>query len=153
MIFLQCVGGVCRGKKSASYLQGGSEMIIRKNNNRKTKSSGHRALPITFLILSLSGSTTWGGGCCKTVAAGHLPLRSCLQKLSSWSSADLPSEPLWICPRKHSYFFVKDADCVSDDSRILTITPVSHLLWSLRMECVDNSGTLKPHRSTHSGVI
>lgn len=44
MIFLQCVGSVCRSRKRASYLQGGSEMIIRKKNNRKTKSSGHWAL-------------------------------------------------------------------------------------------------------------
>lgn len=44
MISLQCVGSVCRSRKRASYLQGGSEMIMRKNNNRKTKSSGRGAL-------------------------------------------------------------------------------------------------------------
>lgn len=37
MIFLQCVGSVCRSRKRASYLQGGSEMIMRTNNNRKDK--------------------------------------------------------------------------------------------------------------------
>lgn len=66
MIFLQRVGSVCRRKERASYLQGGSE-IIRRKKNRKTKSSGHRALfprvfsHVAFYIKYKSAESEGGG--------------------------------------------------------------------------------------------
>lgn len=64
MIFLQCVGSVCRSRKRASYLQGGSEMIMRKKNNRKTKSSGHQALSLSWFFFEYVANIIWeeGGG-------------------------------------------------------------------------------------------
>lgn len=106
MIFLQCVGSVCRSIKRASYLQGGSEMIMRKNNNRKTKSSGHWALFPSSMVLTTSDlnqgpteSERRARRRCETLkrlsVAGErlLAHRLCFQKLSSWSSARPPNPP------------------------------------------------------------
>lgn len=123
MIFLQCVGSVCRSRKRASYLQGGSEIIIRiiieKQNLLDTEPFSHvfsRKLP-TASNLNQSQRNLRGGGGGVTVkrlwaAAEHLVAhRPCLQKLSSWSSATTtphppspshksPSKPLWTCQGK-----------------------------------------------------
>lgn len=121
MIFLQCVGSVCRSRKRASYLQGGSEMIMRKNNNRKTKILWTLSpFPSCFLawcslrqiLIRVNWMWEEEGGVASLWDFQWQLNVSCLQKLSSWSSAPSeppacsksPSKPLWTCHKKaHSH--------------------------------------------------
>lgn len=114
MIFLQCVGSVCQSIKRA-YLQGGSEMITRKNK-RKTKSSGHRAhFPRVKVLLTayrLPESERWGRGNAEWQVNMSWLTGRAYKSSASESSASRPNtlpaknhqpNPLETGHRKHRY--------------------------------------------------
>lgn len=159
MIFLQCVGSVCRSRKRASYLQGGSEMIMRKKNNRKTKSSGHWAL-FSLLYFEYVANIIWeevGGGQCeawkkrrRSVAAERHRFTGRAYRSSAPEAAPPPKTCLLLKKKTSSvsrhwkhilimeHFFFKERH---PGGCFVELWPwalvLSHLFCWLRMECVD----------------
>lgn len=141
-------------------------MIMRKNNNRKTKILWTLSpFPSCFLawcslrqiLIRVNWMWEEEGGVASLWDFQWQLNVSCLQKLSSWSSAPSeppacsksPSKPLWTCHKKSTftpstYSFGRlihwqlrsDYEfCVSEACRTLTIGCVTSV--QLRMECVD----------------